>query len=356
MTADETVFLTGFPGFIASRLVRRLALERNQLLLLVQPSFLERAHHELAQIARETNMPTERFRILSGDITEENLGLSAAERETARKETASIFHLAALYDLAVPREPALHINLGGTRNVCTFARSLPKLRRFNYVSTCYVAGKRKGLILETELQHSAGFRNFYEESKYLAELEVDALKSELPITIHRPAVVCGDSQTGETAKYDGVYYLIHYLLRMPKVVSLLNIGNRKVSLNLVPIDYVVEAMIALAGNEQAAGKTVQLADPHPLTTHELCDVITRTIYGRGSRLTVPARLVEFTLLLPPSPAITGLPHHGVPYFFLRQRYDTTQAAALLKDLRCPPFAGYVKTVVDFAAHHPTLAE
>ena len=73
--------------------------------------------------------------------------------------------------------------------------------------------------------------------------------------------------TGETAKYDGIYYLIHYLLRMPRFVSLLNIGNRKVSLNLVPVDFVVEAMIALAQDDQAVGKTLQLADPQPLTTH-----------------------------------------------------------------------------------------
>src|SRR5207244_4957470 len=90
-----------------------------------------------------------------------------------------------------------------------------------------VAGKREGTILETELRHHAGFRNYYEESKHLAEIEVEALKSELPVTIHRPAVVCGDSRTGETAKYDGIYYLIHYLLRMPRLVSLFNIGNQR---------------------------------------------------------------------------------------------------------------------------------
>ena len=72
----------------------------------------------------------------------------------------------------------------------------------------------RGLIREDELEHTAGFRNHYEESKYLAELSVEKLKSELPITIHRPAVVVGDSRTGEITKYDGIYYLIHYLRQM----------------------------------------------------------------------------------------------------------------------------------------------
>ena len=117
------------------------------------------------------------------------------------------------------RDLAVRVNLEGTRNVNQFAGSLRHLKHYHYVSTCYVAGKRKGVIFENELRHDAGFRNYYEETKYLAEMEVDALKSELPITIHRPAVVCGDSRTGETAKYDGIYYLIRYLLKWPSILA-----------------------------------------------------------------------------------------------------------------------------------------
>jgi len=356
MSLDETVFITGFPGFIAGRLIERLAVEGAQLLLLVQPALVERAQQDIARIVNERSVPARHFRILTGDITADNLGMSLRDLEMARSETTSIFHLAALYDLAVKRDPAMKINVGGTERVNAFARSVPNLHRYHYVSTCYVAGRRKGVILETELKHEAGFRNYYEESKHLAELEVEALKAELPVTIHRPAVVCGDSHTGETAKYDGIYYLIRYLLRMPRFVSLLNIGNRKVSLNLVPVDFVVEAMTALARDDQAIGQTLQLADPNPLTTHELFNEIAREVNQSGSRITLPAPLVQFSLSLPPSPAITGLPHHAVPYFFLKQTYDTAQSKALLDEhkIHCPPFSSYVGTIVDFAAKHPKL--
>ncbi|MBA3768069.1 MAG: SDR family oxidoreductase, partial [Acidobacteria bacterium] len=268
MSLDETIFLTGFPGFIAGRLVKRLALEGARFLLLVQPAFLERARLDAERIAREAGTPASNFHILEGDITQAELGLSPTELEKAQSETTVLFHLAAIYDLAVARHTAMRVNVEGTRNVNRFAQSLTRLRRYHYVSTCYVAGLRRGLILETELRHDAGFRNFYEETKYLAELEVDALKNELPVTIHRPSVVCGDSHTGETAKYDGVYYLINYLRMHPNLFSLLNIGNREVTLNLVPVDFVVEAMAALAKDERATGATVQLADPNPLNTHE----------------------------------------------------------------------------------------
>jgi thioester reductase-like protein len=356
MLKDETVFLTGFPGFIAGRLVERLAQEGARFLLLVQPAFAERARGEVARLSEKTGATPERFRVLEGDITREDLGLSAPDLEEARREATALFHLAAAYDLAVAREVGMRVNVGGTRNVNRFALGLPKLKRYHYVSTCYVAGRRTGLILENELRHGAGFRNFYEETKYLAELEVEGLKKELPVTIHRPSVVCGDSRTGETAKYDGVYYLINYLRMWPGALSLANIGNPEVRLNVVPVDFVVEAMAALAADDRAAGQTVQLADPDPLTTEELFDLISRNLAGRESLVTLPGAVVRTTLNIPLNEKVTGLPRSGVPYFFLKQTYDTARATALLapRGVRCPRFPDYVTALLDFVERNPTL--
>lgn len=354
--ANEIFFITGFPGFIASRLLRRLAERGERFLLLVQPALADQAGRELIAITQQSGTPLSNFELLTGDITEPDLGLSENHLERARSEATVLFHLAAIYDLAVAQDLAMRVNVGGTRNVNQFAQSLNALRHYHYVSTCYVAGKRTGRIFENELKHEAGFRNYYEETKYLAETEVAGLKGQLPITIHRPSVVCGDSHTGETAKYDGVYYLINYLLKWPSLLSNFNIGNDDVSLNLVPVDFVVEAMSALATDASAVGKTLQLADPDPLTTRELFNLIARSLVGKEARITVPARLVESSLMLPPSPALSGLPHRGVPYFFLKQSYDTTQARQLLAPhgVSCPPFSSYVNTIVDYAMSHPTL--
>jgi len=356
MPLDETVFLTGFPGFIAGRLLDRLARGGGRFFLLVQSHFVDRARIELERIARKAGNPLSNFRIVEGDVAKPNLGMSQDDLAIASSTSTVIFHLAAIYDLAVARDKALQVNVVGTKNVNEFAQSSPNLRHYHYISTCYVAGKRKGRILETELKHAAGFRNYYEESKYLAEVEVEALKSTLPITIHRPAVVCGDSQTGETAKYDGIYYLIHYLRKWPSVLKLFNIGNREVTLNLVPVDFVVDSIAALVRDPQAIGKTIQLADPDPLTTHEIFNRIAKFLKGSGSRITVPAPIVQFSLMLPPSTRITDLPHHGVPYFFLKQTYDTSQASALLAphNLRCPPFSSYADAIVSYAVSHPVL--
>ena len=353
---DETIFVTGFPGFIAGRLVERLAREGARFLLLVQPAFAERARRDVGRIAAETGAAPEAFRLMEGDITREGLGLSEEDSAEAQQKTTGVFHLAAVYDLGVERAPAERVNVEGTRNVNRFALALPHLRRYNYVSTCYVAGRREGLILETELRHEAGFRNHYEETKYRAELEVDALKGRLPVTVYRPSVVCGDSRTGETAKYDGVYYLINYLRLFPGLLSFANIGNDQVRLNVVPVDYVVEGMAALAFDPRAAGATVQLADPDPLTTRELFDVVSQNLAGRRSLFTLPAPLVRTTLSLPQQETLTGLPRVGAPYFFLKQTYDTARAVELLGPhaVACPRFPDYAPALIDFVARHPKL--
>jgi thioester reductase-like protein len=356
MPDRETWFITGFPGFIANRLLERLARREGEFILLVQPSLKARAASEIARISQLSGKSVDEFQFIEGDISEAGLGLKTADLDVVRRRVTRVFHLAAVYDLAVPQDLAMRVNVGGTRNVLEVARSIANLRQFHHVSTCYVAGKREGTILETELRHDAGYRNFYEESKYLAEMEVDSAKQDLPVTIHRPAVVCGDSTTGETGKYDGVYYLIHYLLRWPSMLSQINIGNHQVSLNLVPVDFVVDSMAALAYDERAIGKTLQLADPAPLTTYQLFNAIAKSIDERQSRITAPAKWVRFFLMLPPSPKITGLPHHAVPYFFVRQLYDTSEAQALLvpHGIRCPPFVNYVDQIVKFARQHPVL--
>lgn len=356
MDFARTIFLTGFPGFIAERLVEQLVAPDRQIFLLVQPPFVEKAIKSLEGIADRSGTPIHNFALIEGDITQPDLGMSADDAALVRAETTDLFHLAAIYDLAVAREAAIKVNVEGTRNVNALALAMPALRRYNYVSTCYVAGKRTGRIGENELKHNEGFRNYYEESKYLAEAEVEELKAKLPVTIFRPSVVVGDSHTGETVKYDGIYYLIQYLKMAPSVLRLVNVGNKDVRLNLVPVDFVVKGIAALAFDDEAYGKTLALADPEPLSTSELFDLIAEWLSGKRSAVGPPSALVEKMLMLPVTPALTGLPHSGVPYFFLAQSYDTSMASTLLKKhgIGCPNFRGYVENLLRFVEMHPHL--
>src|SRR5678816_3818065 len=133
----ETIFLTGFPGFIAERLVEKLATADKQFFLLVQPQFVDKATEAIERVAKYTGTPLENFAIIDGDITVPQLGVSDEDFNDIREEITSVFHLAAVYDLAVDRNTAFHVNLEGTINVNEFCRNLPNLRRYNYISTCY---------------------------------------------------------------------------------------------------------------------------------------------------------------------------------------------------------------------------
>ncbi len=352
----ETIFLTGFPGFIAGKLVSRLATPETQFFLLVQKNFVEKATQEVERISAETNTPLENFALIEGDITQADLGMSAEDLQAVQDETTSVYHLAAVYDLAVAKNVAYAVNLDGTKNVNELVKKTKNLQRYNYVSTCYVSGKRIGVIREDELAHETGFRNFYDETKYLAEVEVEKLKADYPVTIFRPAVVVGDSKTGETVKYDGIYYVINYLRKFPALLRLINVGNDLVTVNLVPIDFVVNGMVALAKDERAIGKTIALADSNPLTTAQACDEISIAVCGKKSVTKLPPKLMERILMLPFSPTFSGLPHEGVPYFFNPQTFDTSVATELLSahGISCPSFKDYVKTLVKFVEEHPNL--
>ena len=356
MLYRESIFLTGFPGFIGERLVEKLVKSETQFFLLVEPRFVEKAMAAVEEIAEATETPLESFSLLEGDITQPGLGISDADLETIQFETTDVYHLAAAYDLAVAKDVAYRVNLEGTKNVNDFVCSVKNLRRYNYVSTCYISGKRTGDILETELEHNAGFRNNYEETKYLAEIEVERLKATLPVTIYRPSVVVGDSQTGETTKYDGIYYLVHYLRKAPILLRIMNVGNNDVRLNLVPVDFVVDAIATLAHDQVALGKTIALADPDPLTTAGLFDAIAKDLSGRKSEFALPPRFAEWFLKTRISPVITGLPHSGVPYFFVSQNYDTGIADRLLDahGIKCPRFGDYVGNLLDFVDEFPTV--
>jgi len=356
MNSTDTIFITGFPGFIAERLVKRLAHEQTKFFLLVQTNFIEKAKQDIERFASETRTPKENFVIVEGDITQTNLGIRDEDLKTILAETTDVFHLAAVYDLAVEKDLAFLVNVEGTRNVNEFVESLPNLQRYNYISTCYVAGTRGGTIYENELEHNAAFRNFYEETKYLAEVSVEKLKSEIPTTIFRPSVVVGDSKTGETAKYDGIYSLIKYLKISPTLFRFVNVGNKNVRLNLVPVDFVVESLAVLSKDENAVGKTLAIADPNPLTTEEIFDAIAENLIGKKSVIHPPPVLIEKTLMMPITPMISGLPHSGVPYFFLPQIYDTSLSQEFLAahGIACPNFKSYVENLLAFVEKNPKL--
>ena len=127
--SDRVIFLTGFPGFIAERLVERLSADSTEFYLLVQPSFVETAKNSIEKIAEASGVGLENFVIVPGDITKPDLGIENDDLAVIREEVTDVFHLAAVYDLAVAKDLAFSVNVGNKerKRLCPFLAESPPL-------------------------------------------------------------------------------------------------------------------------------------------------------------------------------------------------------------------------------------
>jgi thioester reductase-like protein len=354
------VFVTGFPGFLGSELVRRILRRpgRAEVVCLVQPKFAVLSARRAGEIAATEGVDAERITLVEGDITRPHLDL--VDAAGVARGVTEIFHLAAIYDLSVPREVGLKVNVTGTRNLLDFAEGGADLVRFQYVSTCYVSGRYAGIFRETDLEKGQEFNNFYEETKYLAELEVRRRMAEgLPTTIYRPAVVVGDSKTGETQKYDGPYYVIRWLLKQPTLAFLPVPGHPdRTRINLVPRDFVISAIDALSQAKGSAGLCYQLADPEPPTISEVIRLMAEATGRAIVQVPTPLGIAKAAIdHLPGVYKLLEIPSSSVDYFVHPTFYDTTNATRDLAKVGivCPRLADYLPTLVSFFKQHPEIA-
>jgi thioester reductase-like protein len=345
-------FFTGFPGFIGSRLVRRLLSDEPDLRVaaIVEESMVDRARKVAADLGA-----TDRIEVMQGDIGERDLGLPAPDLDRLKQETTVAYHLAAIYNLAVPLKIAQRVNVDGTGNVLDFCAACKQLERLNYVSTAYVAGERHGVVYEHELALGQDFKNHYESTKFQAELWVREMLDRVPTTIYRPAIVVGDSKTGETQKFDGPYYMLRTIaVTVKRKTPIAQFGASSAPFNVVPVDFVVDALHAMSSEPAAAGQTLHLVDPDPVTAAELLTVLSKEYAGKEPRYRLPTSLVESSLRFKPvREMFSGVPQESVRYLNHEVRFDTRRADDLLAraGLRCPRFEEYVEPMVSFFREH-----
>ncbi|HEY6137165.1 MAG TPA: SDR family oxidoreductase [Thermoanaerobaculia bacterium] len=343
--AVSVVFFTGYPGFLGSELLPRILRRRADAVAhcLVQPKFAALARERAAQYG-------ERVRIIEGDITT-RIGV-------ADDDVVEIWHLAAVYDLSVPESIGVAVNVDGTKHVLDFAERCASLERLHYVSTCYVSGRYEGRFREDDLEVNQSFNNFYESTKYLAEVEVRKRRG-LPVTIYRPSVVVGDSATGATQKFDGPYFVMQWILRQPQNFSLLPVVGRPADyrFNVVPRDFIVEAIDYLSAHPASLGRCYQLADPAPLTVDETIEAIAAATGHRVVRVPLPASVAKGAIEhVPGVYRMMRIPSAAVNYFVHPTDYDTTNATRDLdgSGISVPRFADYARNLVAFVRAHPEV--
>jgi len=297
-----------------------------------------------------------RVKAVRGDLTEEELGLAPRQRDELAGSISRVIHGAATVDWATPLETARKINVEGTRRVLELARLAQSggvLRRFDYISTCHVCGRRRGRIPEESLDGGAGFFNHYEESKFEAEQLVRS--SGLPFATFRLSSVVGDSRTGYSSTFKVMYWPLKMLSRgMAWVVP----ADRRGIVDIVPVDYVCDALEAISAEPSQRGKTFHLAagPEHSSTIGELLELGVKTFQVRPPLLAPPS--LFFYTLRPLLYLVTWgkrreMLRKGrvyVPYFSFRAAFDTAQVRAVLEQrgLRPPLVEDYFQKLIDYA--------
>jgi nucleoside-diphosphate-sugar epimerase len=347
-----TTFFTGFPGFLGSELLPRVLLRGEDVAVcLVQPKFRAMAEERARKIVAENPSLAGRITMVEGDLTEPLTHVDAgAIRE--------IYHFAAIYDLSVPREIAMRVNVTGTERILDLAERSPRLERLHYVSTCYVSGRHYGAFHEHDLEGPRQFNNFYEETKYLAEVAVRQRMSKIPATVYRPSVVVGDSRTGVTQKYDGPYFVMQWLMRQPKLAVLPVVGNPShFTFNVVPRDFVIAAMTELSARKDNVGVTYALADPNPLTVDETIRTIADATGRKVLRIPMTKGMAKGALdHVPGVYRLMRIPSSAVDYFVHPTTYTTHVASRHLGDsgIKAPSLREYVDKLVAFMREHPEI--
>jgi thioester reductase-like protein len=346
------IFFTGFPGFLGSELLPRvLSRTDDHALCLVQPKFRALAEERVRQVVAAHPALADRIRLIDGDLTE-------ALDHVPADEVREIYHLAAVYDLTVTREVGMRVNVTGTTRVLDLAERAPGLERLHYVSTCYVSGRYAGRFAEEDLEKGQAFNNFYEETKYLAEVEVRRRMARIPATVYRPAVVVGDSATGATQKFDGPYFVMQWLMRQPRIAVLPVVGRpSRYHFNVVPRDFVIRALEYLSGLKTNAGRTYALADPNPLTVDETIDTIAAATGRTVVRIPLTKALGKGMLQYVPGVyRLMRIPPGAVDYFVHPTTYDTTNATADLtgSGIVAPSLRDYAPRLAAFARAHPEI--
>lgn len=351
-----TVLMTGFPGFLGSALLPSI-LKRvdGSAICLVQPKFATLAERRVAKLGTADPFLEGRIQVVEGDITRPGLGLAAG----ALTGVTEAWHLAAAYDLTVGRDVALRVNVDGTRNVLDALERCPMLTRLHYFSTCYVSGRYAGAFGEDDLDVGAPFNNYYEETKNLAESDVRRhMAAGMPATIYRPAIVVGDSRTGETQKFDGPYFVMQWLLRQSRRALLPMVGDPTATrVNVVPRDFVIDAVAYLSGLPASEGRTYQLADPFPLTVEEMTNTIAEATGKELIKVPLPRRLARASLAhVPGLYRLMRIPPEAVDYFAHPTTYLTDHCRADLagSGIAAPAFGSYVDRLVDYMRSHPEV--
>jgi NAD(P)-dependent dehydrogenase (short-subunit alcohol dehydrogenase family) len=360
-----TYLVTGGTGFLGRNLLERLVRRPEaRVHVLVREGSVGRLEELAARLDGG-----ERIVPLVGDIRADRLGLSDDALAELEGTVDHVVHLAALYDMTADAASNEDINVGGTRRVVDVAGRIAA-GVLHHVSSIAVAGEHRGRFTEEMFDEGQDLPTAYHATKFVAERVVRE-DSQVPWRVYRPVVVVGDSRTGEMDKVDGPYYFLPFLTsigqlpvvgRLPLVVP--DLGDT----NVVPVDYVADAMDALIHEPGLDGRAFHLGHPRPQPLLDVYNALAkaagapRVAVGLTRRLLPPAlgvmqlagRVPGVSTAAELAAARIGIPPSVLPHSTFRPVLSTERTREVLDRLGVagpPEFESYAQTLYDHWAQH-----
>ena len=361
-------FITGASGFIGRRLVKKLLAREGSVIYFLVRAVDQNSLDNLYEFWDFT--PAEKSRVIPvvGDLTEPGLGIPTVDCKKLGKKTTHFFHLAAIYDLTANAESQLKVNVQGTRNAVQFAESIGA-KHFHLFSSIASAGMFEGLFCEDMFEEAEGLDHPYFKTKHDSE-GIVRRECSIPWRIYRPAIVVGDSRTGEMDKIDGPYYFFKLIQKMRKMLPtwMPTIGIEGGRINVVPVDFVVKAVDHIAHLKGEDGKCFHLVDPTPMRVGDLLNTFARAAHAPEMTMRVNAALFSFIphhvrkalMALSPIRRIRhavmtdlGLPDDMLRFVNYPTRFDCRETTRVLKGtgIAVPPLEDYAWRLWDYWERH-----
>jgi len=353
-------FVTGATGFIGRFLVSNLLKRKSQVHVLVRKDSTKK----LSQIGEAMGWDMKRIVPVTGDLSKPKLGLTATQITALKGKIQHFFHLAAIYDLTADADSQKLANIGGTKYALELAAVI-KAGCFHHTSSIAAAGLYPGVFREDMFDEAEGLKDPYLKTKHESEGLVRK-QSAVPYRIYRPSMVVGHSKTGEIDKIDGPYYLFTLIKKirqtLPQWMPTLGIEGGRI--NVVPVDFVADAMDHIAHKKGLDGHCFHLVDPEPMRFGELMNTFARAAHAPEMTMRLDARMFAFIPApmrmaitnLPPVKRLTSMilrdlkiPKSTLEFITYPTRFDTREAERALKGskISVPPLDSYAWRLWDY---------
>lgn len=359
-------FVTGATGFIGKRLVKSLLARRGAVVhFLLRPE----SEGKVADLLDYWGVTKARAVPVFGDLTGRKLGVAADEIKRLKGQVDHVYHLAAIYDLGADAESQVHVNIDGTRNAVEFAKAIDA-GHFHHVSSIAAAGLYEGVFREDMFDEAENLEHPYFMTKHESE-KIVRKECKVPWTVYRPALVVGDSRTGEMDKVDGPYYFFKLIQRMRQILPpwMPSVGLEGGRINIVPVDFVVAALDHISHHHaRGSGKCFHLVDPVGYRVGDVLDIFSKAAHAPKMNLFVNAALFGFIpksvkkglMALAPVRRIRkavmkdlGLPEDMLNFVNYPTRFDCRETQAALKGsgIECPSLRDYAWRLWDYWERH-----